>query len=281
MFKKHIRQKGAVDDEAEVITSLGKIKSVHISASVTKVGNRPIMQGIFRDITERKNIEKMKDNLLRDVSHTLKTPIAMLEMAYDMSERGIRDQDIGRIQNSQEIITNNIARLHKEIDNILNLFTLSETKPIEKKEKVSLAQITNEVIHSLKSIIDRKGLAIKINIAQAAERIFMDKRQIEILLNNIIDNAIKFTEGGSVSIAVSQEGRFVKLIVADTGCGIAAKEKTKLFNAFYKRHAALPGAGLGLSICQTIVNRNKGTIKIISGGIGRGTTVIVKLPKGG
>jgi len=281
MLLKALRRYGSVVDYyVRLKRKEGISYDALLSISRFKIGGKEFFHTICQDITERKKIEKMKDNLLRDVSHTLKTPIAMIEMAYDMSEKGIRGQDTERLRKSQDIIVNNIIRLRQEIDNILNLFTLKEGKLPKRKESVSLKQIIYEIIRSLRFIVDRKGLEVKIHIPQDADKVFINGREMGILMNNVIDNAIKFTERGGISITTSSQGEFVKIKVVDTGCGIATKEKAKLFNAFYKGDAALPGVGLGLPICQTIVNRNKGTIKIISKGIGKGTTVIVKLPKG-
>ena len=111
--------------------------------------------------------------------------------------------------------------------------------------------------------------------------IYVNREDIEVLLRNIIDNAIKFTEKGSVEMTAHMDNESVVVTVIDTGCGIASKDKDKIFDKFYKRHVAVPGTGLGLAICKEIVKKYGGTIDVISEGVNKGTTVTFILPKGG
>ena len=240
--------------------------------------------GIMRDITERKKIDRMKDNLIRDVSHGLKTPIAMVEMAYDICQQGIRNQNIEQIKTAQRIASNNIRKLQKDVDSIVEMFALDkrsikDKKKKKKKKKVSLKEIIDEVIDGAKHLIVEKRLKLKIDIPKEIDGVLVDKRDMKILMNNIIDNAIKFTEHGSISITSRLKEKWVEIKVKDIGHGIAPKNKDKVFDRFYKRHPANEGTGLGLTICKEILDIYNGEIKVVSKGLGKGTTVIVNLPK--
>ncbi|MFQ5952407.1 MAG: ATP-binding protein [Candidatus Omnitrophota bacterium] len=236
-------------------------------------------RGIDRDITERKKIEQMKDNLVRDVSHTLKSPLATAKMACDMTKKGIESNDMERIKSGQNIVVNNIKRSIHDIESILKVSIVGERKKIAEKEELSLSAIVNGIIEDLKDSIDEKHLDVKVNIPEDADKLYARRGEVMTLLNNLIDNSVKFTEKGNISIAVEPKKNEIEIRVEDTGCGISPESVGKVFEKFYKRHAALPGMGLGLTICKEIVERHNGKIEVTSKGEGKGATVIVRLPR--
>ncbi|UCD14886.1 MAG: PAS domain S-box protein [Candidatus Omnitrophota bacterium] len=233
---------------------------------------------VCRDISENKKIERIKDNLIRDVSHELKTPIAIAQMAYEMSERGIKAKNVEQVHKAQIIAMESIRRLRQDVDNILDLFALREGGKLTDVREISLGEVTKEIKEELNYLLDRKEIKFSINIASEADKIFAIEKDIKTLLFNIIDNAVKFTDKGSISVFAKAVGSKVLLRVKDTGCGIARQGRTKLFDAFYQRHAAVSGTGVGLAICREIVRRYKGKIRVVSAGVGQGTVVLVSLP---
>ncbi|MFC1593941.1 PAS domain S-box protein [Candidatus Omnitrophota bacterium] len=252
------------------------------SYPITLLGRTYII-GIFRDVTERKQIEQTKAGLIRDVSHGLKTPIAMTEMAISITQEGIRLQDFDQIMKAQEIASNNIKKLRKDVDNILEAFTLDMRKlHVEKKRKrrSSLNAALSQIARDMEYLLDDKMVTLKIDIAEDADTILIDKRDLSVVFNNIIDNAIKFTQEGSITVISRDEDNRIVVAVRDTGCGIASEDRKRVFERFFKRHPAVGGSGLGLSICKEIMGVNNGSITIESEGLGKGTTVVVELPKG-
>ncbi len=244
-------------------------------------GNLLGYRGADTNITERKKIEEMKDNLIRDISHGLKSPIAMTEMAFSIFQEGLQNGNIEQIQQAERIASSNLRKIRKDVNNMLEIFTLDMRRMIEKKKhKISLKPVINEIIKNMRYLIEEKGLKLIVDISQGGNKVLIGKRDIKTLIYDIMDNAIKFTEHGSISIKIRPKGKMVRIDVKDTGCGIEEEHKDKVFDKFYKRHAAIEGSGLGLSICKEIVQMYKGEIKINSKGTGKGTTVTVLLPKG-
>ncbi|MDD5772450.1 MAG: PAS domain S-box protein [bacterium] len=229
------------------------------------------------DITERKKIEIMKENAFREVSHELKTPIAMIKMAQDINQQAIKNNDMNKIMKTQEIISNNLKRLSEDVNNILATFVLKRKKGLN-KIIFSVKKLIEEILKNNQYILYEKKLRFKIDIKKEAENIFADPLEIKILLNNIIDNAIKFTEKGFITVSVSLAGEFIKIEVKDTGCGISPEIKENIFTRYFKRHPAVPGTGLGLTISKEIVEMHNGKIEVFSKGIGKGTIVTVYLP---
>ncbi len=161
---------------------------------------------------------------------------------------------------------------------------MGERKVKEKKKKKkktsSLKEIIDEVIRDTKYLVAEKKLRFKIDIPRETDSVLVDKMDMKTLMSNIIDNAIKFTDQGSISITSRLKEKWIEIKVKDIGRGIAPEDKNKIFDRFYKRHPANEGTGLGLTICKEIVDIYNGKIKVISKGIGKGTTAIVSLPKG-
>ncbi|MEW6087434.1 MAG: PAS domain S-box protein [bacterium] len=247
------------------------------SYTLTPIPEQKYVNLYGSDITERKKIELMKESAFREVSHELKTPIAMIEMAQDINQQAIKNKDINQIVKTQSIISNNLKRLSKDVNNILAMFVLKRKKVLNKIH-FSVKKLVEEIVQNIQYLLYEKKLKVKMEIPENLENIFADPQEIKILLNNIIDNAVKFSEKGSITISMRLRRGFVRIMVKDTGIGISPDVKENIFTRFYKRHPAVPGTGLGLTISKEIIEMHNGSIKVFSKGIGKGTIVAVYLP---
>jgi len=237
-------------------------------------------RGADTDITERRKIEQMRYNLIRDVSHSLKTPIVTAKMANNEIKMAIESDDIEKAKEFQMMIQGNIDKAYRDISNILELYSLEEGKPAKLKGSISLKKVLDKVILGIKDIAGYKKLKLITDIPEDADMVLINEKELNTLLSNVLDNAVKFTDKGHITVLAKAEGEIVELRVEDTGCGILDEEKDKVFDKFYQRSAALSGVGLGLSICMEIVHRYNAKIEIVSEGKGKGTHVIISLPKG-
>jgi len=233
---------------------------------------------ICRDVSERKKVERLKDNLIRDLSHELKTPVAVTAMAVDMSQRAIEEEDFDRIKKAQCIAEKNLQRLLQNIDNILNLFKIGSRKKIEEEEVFSLKDVVGEIVEELDYNIEAKKIKIDISIDREAEMFLGSKRTFRTLFYNMIDNSVKFTQNGTITISGRVKGKWLEMTIVDSGVGISSENIGKVFDRFYQQHTAIQGTGLGLTICREIIRLYKGRIKINSKGKDKGTEVIVRLP---
>ncbi|HPT06905.1 MAG TPA: PAS domain S-box protein [Candidatus Omnitrophota bacterium] len=234
---------------------------------------------ICRDITEKIKLEKVKDALIRDVSHELKTPIAMMQMAYDMAERAIKQGSMERIKQSQLIASRNLERMHHNVNNILDMFVLMGKRHVKPHTSSSIKKVARKVFTTLGYLIEKKKLKTKIDIPRSVDKVPLNEKDLHTIMYNTIDNALKFTEQGGIYVTARLKREHVCLKIRDTGFGIPSQDVNKVFDRFYKRNAALAGTGLGLSICKEIVTAYQGSIKITSAGEGKGTVVSVSLPK--
>ena len=200
-------------------------------------------------------------------------------------------------QDYEQILKSNleeINRMSKIVDNLL-LLARTETGEIRLfKEEFNLSQIVSEVVTQLTKLAHAKDLQIVATNHHEDIRLYGDALRIRQMLLNLIENSIKYTEpGGSISVALEknaslalpgkEEDSFdgVKIVVSDTGIGIAKEDQERIFSRFFRvdkaRSREQGGSGLGLSICKWIVEAHQGEISVESE-LGKGSRFIVKLP---
>ena len=168
------------------------------------------------------------------------------------------------------------------IDNVLEIFNLETGKvgyKSDKRGKSSLTSVLNEVLRRLNYIIEEKGIKVSVDIAENAKNVEIYRKDAIILISNILDNAVKFTEKGDISIKSRLKGNEVEIVIKDTGSGIESKDLKKVFDKFYRGHSAVDGSGLGLAICKNIVDMYEGKIIVRSKGKDMGTTMKIRLSK--
>ena len=271
-----------MDLEFRVVNKQGQVLWLSLEVLPIKEGNSIIgIEGFCRNITERKKLEELKDNLIRDVTHELKTPVAKIEMAIDMFERSAvpgNEHVLGRSSQIHEILRNNVNRLKNAIKNILDISKLeSGTEPVKVSE-VSLIELVDQIISELKDTADKKKNILIQQIPLNIPVIKADRDKIHHLITHLIDNAIKFTEHGKISILGRILSNEVELTVEDTGRGLDKETRERVFEKFYKETPSTFGSGIGLAICKNIVQIHKGRIWVESEGKGRGSQFKFALP---
>lgn len=280
--EKAMASKKAVKVETERTCADGTRLPVHISTYPVYDLNKNLKYfiKIMEDISEYKKIELAKKNIIRDISQSLKTPIAMTEMAFSIVNNSISSGDREGLVKANRIASENLKRLRKDINNILQEFSIDVHKDIIVKDKnAPLNAAILKVTSGLKSFVEEKGLQLDINLLLNIDNVKIDSRDLETILNNLLENAIKFTDKGKISISAKCKGKMIEVEVKDTGCGIPEADIKMVFEKFYKRNAAIEGTGLGLSICKELVEMYNGEIHVYSEGAGKGTTFVVSLPK--
>jgi PAS domain S-box-containing protein len=232
-----------------------------------------------RDVTELKKVEEIKYNVMRDVSHSLKTPLAVSRMANEILKNAIQTEDIDKARMAHSMLHKSTETALKDASNILTIYALSEGMVLGDDETLSLENILKDILKDEKWLLDKKAIKVNINISKNADKFYCSHIEAEMLFKNIIENAIKFTDKGKISIKAASKGNFIEVSIADTGKGMNKSVQEKVFDRFFKQHKAVEGIGLGLSICREITERKKGSVSLSSMGRGKGTTIVVCLPK--
>ncbi len=226
-------------------------------------------------------LNKLKNDFISNISHELRTPLASV---VGFAETIASDPDLPKdtLKEFSEIILSEGKRLAKLINDILEFSKLESGEEELKKENVNIIHLINEVIESFTHQLAEKQLHISRELPEIEIPIIGDRERLGQVLNNLISNAVKFTNnGGRISVIVHDYGKEIEIAVTDTGIGIPEKELPKLFQKFskiYRPGTAITGAGLGLARVKQIVELHKGVVRVKSE-VDKGSTFIVRLPK--
>ncbi len=253
-------------------------KDMHLIATAVPVCSGDYVTGAvltLHDITRLKQLEEMRKDFVANVSHEIKTPITAIKgFAETLLDGAIDDKDnavrfLGMIKSHSE-------RLNTLVDDLLALSRIElGDAPINKTE-VNIEQVIDTVFMTLKDKADKRGLYLKKAIPSGAQIIYADKDRLIQIILNLVDNGIKFTEKGGVTVGIDEAGGRLTLYVQDTGAGIPQNHLSRLGERFYRvdraRSRELGGTGLGLAIVKHLVSAHKWNMCIESEQ-GRGTKV--------
>ena len=245
--------------------------------SVTPLAEREEIVFIFHDITELKNIERIKKDFVVNVSHELRTPLSAIK---GYAETLHEEVAAAPSQKYVEIIQRNTDRLINIVNDLLLLSSLEEKAALE-QEDIDVRGLLENVVRLFDQRLKEKQLSLMMDVQENLPPIKGDLFKLEQMLVNLFDNAVKYTDRGGIAISVNTQGKRVRIRVRDTGIGIPKDDIPRVFERFYvvdkSRSRKSGGTGLGLSIVKHIVLQHGGTIGIESAP-GEGTTVTVALP---
>jgi len=229
------------------------------------------------DITDLKNMEIVKKDFIVNASHELRTPLAAILGAVETLEEGPGKINVF----SLEILKRHAARLRAIVEDLLKLAELEEKGYRLERGDVDLRELARNVVQILTPRLKEKGLEARIDAPEGLPHLKADPFLLEQMLINLVDNAIKYTEKGGITISLAADARDGILTVRDTGTGIPDEHLPRIFERFYvvdkSRSRKVGGTGLGLSIVKHIVQLHGGSISVASE-VGQGTTFTVRLP---
>ena len=238
---------------------------------------------VLRDITEIARAAAMKADFAANASHELRTPLATLRAAVDslLHTQGEEPENISRIL---PILDRHVARLEEMTNDLLDLNIIETAKQQLSTEKIELASLVGWAEEHFAQAAGDKNVELKIAADQPASLFESDRKLIQLILQNLLDNAIKFTPAaGRVECHLRLEDNSLGIEVSDTGCGIPAEMQERVFERFFQIDAArtgdtkVRGTGLGLAIVKHATERLGGKVTLDSTP-GKGTTVIVRIP---
>jgi two-component system phosphate regulon sensor histidine kinase PhoR len=264
-------------EAAEV--DVGELKPRRLLIHATPLAEIGGTLAVFVDVTDLRRLESMRKDFVANVSHELRTPVAtVLSAAETLQNAGLAGGEAGEFV---EIIQRNAERLHRLVEDLLDLSRIESREFKLSLEPVDLLPVVEHTLALFRDRIEAKRLAVSTSIDPEAP-VRADRRALEQILTNLIDNAIKYTsERSAVAIRSERRGDKVRVVVIDTGPGIEAKHLPRLFERFYRADAGrsreLGGTGLGLSIVKNLAEAMGGTVAVESTP-GTGATFTVMLP---
>ncbi len=232
---------------------------VPVEVSVRKVGDR-FYQSIARDITERKQVEMIKDEVVSTVSHELRTPLASLRGFAELML--MREFPPEKQREFLGIIHKESRRLEELINNFLDLQRIESGKQIYQFEALDLAATLRESVELFRAGSDH---AFRLELAEDLPRVRADTDRIRQVISNLIANAVKYSpDGGTITVSARGRERYVEVTIADEGIGIPHEVLPRLFGKFFRADNAvsrgIAGTGLGLALVKQILENHGGRV---------------------
>lgn len=239
---------------------------------------------LFSDITRETSLEKTKEEFIKIVSHHLRTPVSALQWGIDL----LLKEKTGPLNNKQKEQLEEMFRTNKKIlttiDDFIDIAKIEEGRILEKVKVFSFEAVVEYVLGLFEEQTKQKNIELDIKKTLPLQPVKMDVEKIKLVLEKLIENAIKYNiKGGKIFISffASPEGKFIIFSIKDTGIGIPVSEQTKVFSKFFRAENAqklVPeGIGLSLYIAKNVIEAHGGKIWFESEE-GRGTTFYFTLP---
>lgn len=233
---------------------------------------------ILEDVSNKKHLDDVRRDFVANVSHELKTPIAAMQL---LAETMSFEDDSGVLKRLASRIENEAVRLNRIVDDLLDLSRIeSDDRPT--LELLNMNDLVIEAANRVRPSAELKAVSITVSELPSATAVRGDRRQLTSAVYNLLDNAVKYSEGGKeVRVTIKTLPDWLEIAVTDEGIGIPSRDQERIFERFYRvdqnRSRATGGTGLGLSIVRHVVNNHRGRITVESTE-GIGSTFTLRFP---
>jgi len=276
-----------VDELLKLCLHTAKMQAVQYESNISKRYLQAIAIPIahtgalllFQDLTELRNLQTMRRELIGNISHELRTPLAGIKaMVETLGGGAIDDKEAARDFLTR--IDSEVARLTQLVAELTELSRIETGKAELKKERLDLNQLVDDVIAQLNPQVERQKLSISREFSTDLPSVPADKDRIRQVITNLVHNAVKFTPpGGMIKITTKNIEGAVVVDIDDTGIGISKEDLPHVFERFYKgdRARSGEGTGMGLAIAKHVIEAHRGNIWVQSKE-GKGSTFSFSLP---
>lgn len=234
---------------------------------------------LLRDVTQMRELDRLKSEFVMSASHELRTPLTSIAMSVNLLKESASEKLSEQEQELLNAAHEELERIKALVNDLLDLSRIEAGKVEMAFDKVSPSLLVEKAVSALKVQAKEKGVALESEIADDLPEVKADPNKITWVLTNLIANALRYTEsGGKVKLSGEKVGGQVHLFVADTGTGIPPEFQSRIFDKFVQVSGrSSGGAGLGLAICKEIVRAHGGTIWVESE-VDKGSVFVFTLP---
>jgi PAS domain S-box-containing protein len=251
------------------------------------VGEGVLVGGMAIDITDRirteealKEADRLKGEFLATLAHELRNPLAPIRNALRLMKYPDEHRNLEAERAMAERQVVHLARL---VDDLMDVSRINQGRIELRKQALDLASVVERAVEAIQSSIEGRGHALSVSLPAEPVRLEADPTRLEQVIWNLLSNAAKYTEpGGQIRLSVRRDGGWMVLRVQDTGIGIEPEMLPRIFGIFVqadgRQDRSQGGLGIGLSLVKTLVEMHGGGVEAWSGGPGKGSEFVVRLP---
>jgi PAS domain S-box-containing protein len=238
------------------------------------------LQWIFDDITEQKNLDVQRHDLIAMIYHDLRAPLANIVSSLDVLASFFPEDDGQSIKPIMKIIERSVGRIQRLTDSLLDINRLEAGQPIGNRQVIAPQDLINDAVDGVYWSAQSRGVQVeKVDIGQLPD-VWVDADMLRRVLINLLENGIKFTPGGlTLEVGARPSGAMVQFWVRDAGPGIAPEDAARIFDKHFRiiKENSARGFGLGLAFCRLAVEAHGGKIWVDSK-LGEGATFSFTVP---
>lgn len=235
---------------------------------------------VIRDITAQKNLEKQKNDFISITAHQLRTPLGIIRWSIESLFKNKLTQPLEKPL--QEIYATTL-QLIVLVNDLLDVSRIEQKQIVDHIEKIDILPLVQNSMKGLENAAKTKKISVKLLTEERTITLYIDASRFSQVIQNVLSNAIKYNkEHGSVTIRITQDAAVVNITIEDTGIGIPAIDKQRIFEKFSRgsnvQTTNVEGTGLGLFVVKSYIEHWGGHVSIESK-LGKGTTVKIEIPK--
>lgn len=258
-----LKQKNIKEAEQEIKIDENLILKAHIIFFAKECEEKILV--ILHNITRAKRVDIMKTDFISLAAHQLRTPISTIKWTIRM----LIDGDFGEITRTQKKFTERIYKSNEKtikiLDDLLNMVHIEQGTYLSKKKIIDIEKLFKNSLNFFKKDIAKKQIKFEIKTQKKFPKIKADQEKIQMAINNIFENAVKYTlEKGKIIVSLKYDKKEIKVCVRDSGVGIPFNQQYRVFSKFFRGVNAITidteGTGLGLFIARNIIEAHNGRI---------------------
>lgn len=238
---------------------------IQVNVHPIDIAGQPRLEWILRDITERKKLDQLREDLTSMVYHDLRSPLSNVVSSLDVLEALLPVEKDEEIKSLFEIATRSTQRIQRLTKSLLDINRLEKGQPITAKEPIEPYIMAESAYQAMIPHAKNKEQDLSINVPKNLPIVMADRDMIERVLINLLENAIKFTPPqGAIEVGAKTDQENIRFWVHDTGPGIDPDQKDKIFDKFIRldTNERVKGLGLGLAFCRLAVEGHGGKISV-------------------
>lgn len=264
-----------LESTARVVASRNPRSLEPIGGTVVPEEVQPLVDSLNGLLARLGNALSQQRQFIADAAHELRTPLTALRLQLQLAERA---KDPAEREKAHAMLREGIVRATRVVEQLLTLARADPEAQAAPLAPTDLAELAREVAQANEVAASAKGLELVVQ-ADLPLTVNGERVALRVLMENLIDNALRYTPSGSIRVAAYRDGSSAVFEVEDTGPGIPAAERSRVFDRFYRgEQAAGRGTGLGLAIVRRVAERHGGSVALDDASGGRGLRVRVVIP---